>query len=305
MSNIILYHSKDLDGQLSRDITLRALARRKSRYATHCVGWDYGQPLPQLDDSGSPVNWNTADAIYVVDLSCEKLFNNPLMADKIVWIDHHRSAILKWGDKFKGLRIDGVAACRLCWQYFFNPDYHQLTADSFKGAGVDEPLIVELVGRYDVFDLSDPDVLASQYGLRALPPIGLKTAILHGLDGRDKLVHSAIEVGDAIVKYEDNLSKIWARERAHTIKWEGLTFCVMNGVKGSRAFQYAVCAQHDALMAWSFDGTEVHVSLYQTALNSHIDLSLVAVKYGGGGHKGACGFRVSLDAMTKILANGV
>jgi nanoRNase/pAp phosphatase (c-di-AMP/oligoRNAs hydrolase) len=33
----------------------------------------------------------------------------------------------------------------------------------------------------------------------------------------------------------------------------------------------------------------------------HHDLSQIAVRYGGGGHKGACGFRITLAQLAEIL----
>jgi nanoRNase/pAp phosphatase (c-di-AMP/oligoRNAs hydrolase) len=44
-------------------------------------------------------------------------------------------------------------------------------------------------------------------------------------------------------------------------------------------------------MGFYFDGQKYNVSLYHSPHNKQHDLSLIAVKYGGGGHKGACGFQ--------------
>jgi nanoRNase/pAp phosphatase (c-di-AMP/oligoRNAs hydrolase) len=40
-----------------------------------------------------------------------------------------------------------------------------------------------------------------------------------------------------------------------------------------------------------FDGKQWRVSLYHAPSKEHHDLSKIAVKYGGGGHRGACGFK--------------
>jgi nanoRNase/pAp phosphatase (c-di-AMP/oligoRNAs hydrolase) len=45
-------------------------------------------------------------------------------------------------------------------------------------------------------------------------------------------------------------------------------------------------------MVFSFNGTMWNVSLYQNTLTESPDLSVIAKKYGGGGHAGACGFMV-------------
>lgn len=59
---------------------------------------------------------------------------------------------------------------------------------------------------------------------------------------------------------------------------------------------------HDACFCWRFDGQVVSVSLYGVAWK-HVDLSVIATKYGGGGHRGACGFRVSLAQLNSILGS--
>lgn len=41
-----------------------------------------------------------------------------------------------------------------------------------------------------------------------------------------------------------------------------------------------------------FDGQKWNVSLYHAKHNTGIDLSKIAVKFGGGGHRGACGFQM-------------
>lgn len=57
---------------------------------------------------------------------------------------------------------------------------------------------------------------------------------------------------------------------------------------------------------WELRDGYVDVSLYHSPHeNKDYDLSKIAVKYGGGGHRGACGFRVSLkDAVNMGLLGG-
>jgi len=42
-----------------------------------------------------------------------------MMHQDLIWIDHHKSAMEKWDNGPEGYRIDGVAACRLAWQWSF------------------------------------------------------------------------------------------------------------------------------------------------------------------------------------------
>ena len=49
---------------------------------------------------------------------------------------------------------------------------------------------------------------------------------------------------------------------------------------------------HDALLKFNWTGLYWDVSLYHAKHRTDLDLSLIAAKYGGGGHRGACGFRI-------------
>jgi oligoribonuclease NrnB/cAMP/cGMP phosphodiesterase (DHH superfamily) len=101
VKTIIIYHRADFDGIFSREI-----ARRFFGDQAEYIGWDYGDPLPAVP----------AEAfVYMIDISVEGLMAH----EHLIWIDHHKSAIEKYPATIPGYRIDGVAACRLAWQYFF------------------------------------------------------------------------------------------------------------------------------------------------------------------------------------------
>jgi oligoribonuclease NrnB/cAMP/cGMP phosphodiesterase (DHH superfamily) len=255
--------------------------------------------------------WSLYDAIYIVDLSVDELMARPELRDKIVWIDHHKSAIEKWDatpsdaephpGAFQGLRIDGVAACRLCWAYFTWPSPPKSV---FVNREIQEPKLIRLAGEYDIWDHRDPNGKVLQFGLRALDEKGL-CALIHEeftSTGHSNL-NNAILAGKAIKSYSDKMADEYSSAYAQTLKWEGLTFCALNiGQRGnSDLLRGGIKPEHDACFAWRYTGKEVAVSLYHIEGKTHHDLSLIATKYGGGGHRGACGFRLTLDQLSKIL----
>jgi len=78
------------------------------------------------------------------------------------------------GYKFKGYRIDGVAACRLAWQYLKEKDPQWVThlngfpkKEDFIERRVIEPIAVRLAGEYDIWDKRDPNAELFQHGLRS------------------------------------------------------------------------------------------------------------------------------------------
>lgn len=99
---VVIYHKADFDGIFCREIA------RKFLPAAELIGWDYGDPEPEVGPE---------DALYILDLSVPGLMKHP----SLVWIDHHKSAIDKYPATIRGYRIDGVAACRLAWQWFIHP----------------------------------------------------------------------------------------------------------------------------------------------------------------------------------------
>lgn len=294
----VIYHDQDWDGILSREVCLFHLKQHYPDAFLDTFGWDYGRPVPDVD-------WNTYEQIYIVDLSVDELMARPELKDKIVWIDHHKSAIEKWGDKgLKGLWIDGVAACRLCWQYFL--DGGAASKEQYIRREVSEPELIRLAGEFDIWDHRDPRTKPLQFGLRALDEDTFLNFVRNQFKGNNFPIvnlQKVVELGEQIKSYTDKVSFEHAKACSHTVKWEGLTFCALNiGQKGnSDLLLGGLKPEHEACFAWRYDGKGVTVSLYHTPTNKEPDLSKIAVKYGGGGHKGACGFKLTLTQLDKIL----
>lgn len=337
MKNIaIIYHDADFDGKLSNEVCRFHLKRLHPDAAIHSYGWDYGRtvpapiPLAEVLKDHPSVQWEHYDAIFIVDLSVDELMARPELRDKIVWIDHHKSAIEKWDEKFdgadpldrpfKGYRIDGVAACRLCWQWFafdkgphgdprtHPSDNYLPTKQDFNDFNVTEPELIRLAGMYDVWDHRDPDGKALQFGLRALSDHSFRLLVEDefqhavGVGVSERLI-DAVKTGRGIKAYCDKQNDEYSATFSHTIQFEGLTFCALNiGQRGnSDLVRGGLKPEHQAIFAWRYTGKEVLVSLYHAPGHEDIDLSKIAVKYGGGGHKGACGFRCSLGKLDSIL----
>jgi uncharacterized protein len=104
MKTVVIYHSADFDGIFCREI-----ARKFLPPDTIFIGWNYGDPVEEIKNG-----INDEDRLYILDLSIDELMGHP----NLIWIDHHKSAIEKYPATIPGYRIDGVAACRLVWQWF-------------------------------------------------------------------------------------------------------------------------------------------------------------------------------------------
>lgn len=286
---VVIYHRADFDGIFCCEI-----ARKHLGELAEYIGWDYGDPLPVVPPE--------VDTIYMLDISIEGMMDDK----RLVWIDHHKSAIEKYAPIIiVGYRLDGVAACRLTWQWFshqaqgFDPHRIQLDPElpdkvDYVNRNVSEPLAVRLAGEYDIWDKRDPRAELFQHGLRSCE---LKTAWWGQLLSEDSLyceagVNFLLEAGRAIqyAKTQENESIINAY--GFDVEFEGLKFLACNHARfNSHLFLAGTKPEHDALLGFNWDGKRWRVSLYHAPGKEHHDLSKIATKYGGGGHKGACGFR--------------
>lgn len=285
---IVIYHSADFDGIFCYRIAKWFMAED----ATY-IGWDHGQEPIVIDEPH--------ELALVMDLppTCVANFDK---LENLVWIDHHRSAIEEFekSHNLAGYRIDGVAACRLAWQWFtrWNADGEQPsnlpTKEEFVNRTVSESLAVRLAGEYDVWDHRDERAMPFQLGLKSRPVEELPWGDMlreHGHLAASEL----IAAGRTIHGYFKNENAVLMKDRGFLIEMDGLRFLAVNaGQRGSGIFESMDVPEtgHDALMAFGYMNGQWTVSLYHAKHRTDLDLSRIAVKHGGGGHKGACGFRV-------------
>jgi hypothetical protein len=118
--------------------------------------------------------------------------------------------------------------------------------------------------------------------------------ILGNVTDNSITVDALLQGGEVLqyAKTKENASII--KEMGFTLHWEGLTFLACNAARyNSHLFTAGLTPEHDACFGFKWTGKDWSVSLYHAPGKEHHDLSLIAVKHGGGGHRGACGFRAT------------
>jgi hypothetical protein len=113
-------------------------------------------------------------------------------------------------------------------------------------------------------------------------------------------VAGTYQVADIVGAGTDAMNCLRKREgdimktRSFVSKFAGLNVLCLNTARcNSQTFAAKDVPEtgHDALLAFYFNGKSWFVSLYHAAHRTELDLSIIAKRYGGGGHRGACGFR--------------
>ncbi len=292
----VIYHSADFDGIFCREI-----ARKFLPADTEFIGWNFGDGPLAIPEG----------KIYVLDLPLDEPFGFKMpriqpedgWLNRVIWIDHHKSSIESHPTDIPGYRIDGVAACRLAWQWFrfqcgggellpTKNDYGVLLPGGERTPyQVSEPLAVRLAGEYDIWDKRDPHADTLQFALRSMPEDELPWKFLLSAQN-GHMFTDLIDKGRLIESYVRRMDEQIAKSCTFDLAWEGLNFLAINAVRcNSKTFEAAVQPKHDALLGFHTDGAKWTVSMYHAPHRKDLDLSAIAVKHGGGGHKGACGFR--------------
>ena len=267
------------------------------------IGYNYGQPI--LDLSGY-------DKVIMCDVSFPKdimYLEANCSNRKLIWIDHHVSAIndskidkFYQYDKTEGLRNTKFAACELTWKYFF-PDKEM-------------PEIVRLLGRYDCFGHKgtneEQKVLEFQYGARNYIT-NYKDAYKYlqmyfdreiNKDENNELINSIWTIGSNIYSYLCTEAKqvykngfpirfvIPHPEYIGEGQYKIVKFICINKERFN-PINFGINYhkdEYDGAACFYFDGNTYNFSLYND--NGEVDCSQIAKQYGGGGHRGAAGFRI-------------
>lgn len=321
MRNIyILYHSKDLDGycsgaiasmyfrkKLKEDGYIRdwlvefapdnphnaVLNYRKisflvsSKARIHLIGVDYGQEPPEIEFDSE---------VVLMDMSYSELFMRRMinMASKFTWIDHHKSSIEKLdvltkeqNEKFRYVLDRHYSACELAWYHFF-PDKHITPA-------------VTLLGKYDTWrgygtDEWNNNVMPFQMGMRQITGNAYEFPVILLEDNWGEEIPKIMMSGEQILKYQEA-----QYQRACAIAFEDKlcdyrALCMNIGGANFTAFKSVWDGKkHDIAVTFHYTGTNWKYSLFTD--KPEIDVSEIAKRFGGGGHKGAAGFTSEREIM--------
>lgn len=289
---MICFYHRDSDGRCAGAIVKYLFPE------TRMVSIDYKDDFPV--DLIKP-----AEVVIIVDFGPEPETMRKVI-DKIgiteacnlpylVWIDHHKTTLEKYkGFKFypdgkepAGIRRVGDSGCFLTWEYF-RPNKPM-------------PLIVRLVDDWDAWKHQmDPTTNYLQAGLTTinadpnnqefwanhLRDPTLPTEVMD--DFQLDLLAPILEKGKIITEQREISNRGLVAEWGFPVDWEGLHFCALNFGKGSSKIFDSVKDKYDGFITFIWDGNKYTCSLYSD--KPGIDVGMIALKYKGGGHRGAAGF---------------
>src|SRR5574343_569017 len=307
MSTHCFYHSADLDGHCSGAIVKHFVPEA----ILHPI--NYGDAFPW--DEIKP-----EDTIYMVDFCLQPFDDMEQLCDlcDVIWIDHHKTSLdFMQHRSIKGIQAIGHAACELAWTWF---SINQIAM----------PLAVTLLGRYDVWDHSDPRTLPFQYRMRMedMDPLKGEGAMekwrtlfdpfddggiyTEGAEGQYLYLSDLVREGELLLRYSDQENTKYARGYAFETFLDVIgripeddspiptrrlyAICINRGMTNSKAFDSVYDPEKHHLMI-TFCRLPFHKQTkggWTVSLYStrdDVDCGAIAKPFGGGGHKGAAGFQ--------------
>lgn len=322
MSKLHIFHHNDADGRLSAAIVIHALRTRvgtgdldKFDYAAYEMGYETKPDFSQIA---------TGDTVYVVDFSFKDDVFDQLIATGagIIWIDHHKSVVESRHSDLPGLRQfvnKGPAACELTWKYLFdeNPpsivwsigDYDSWAHKFKSSVAVNEACKADerLMDPVKWISLLNDDDCVGHLAESGQAMIRYRDGYCANLR---KAYGHQVCLWDSRW-YVGGLTKETGAPAAARVTPDAQPGALLNGIDpakytwaydcckcsyalnvqnfGSLAFGDELMSKYHFVIAYIHNGKEFVVSLYST--DSTIDCSVIAKAFGGGGHKGAAGFR--------------
>lgn len=282
------YHGTDCDGKCSA-FWVDKLAKHYDGDPKEFIPINYGKEFPFEFILPN-------EQVFIVDYSImpeemEKLLE---ITYDIIYIDHHISAIKRYENfpfHINGIRYDGIAGCMLTYCYLKHMTNGGLIPKKEFDISMteDAPMFTKYVADFDVWKFEyGEETKAFEMGLQLFDqdPTAANN-IWNELYNRYDYEWEIIKKGRTILQYQDNWAKKYCEHVGYEYEFEGHKCFVMNlAMISSDYFKSIDSNEYDMFIGFSYNGKTWNYSLR----SEKIDCSQIAMKYGGGGHRGAAGF---------------
>lgn len=254
--------------------------------------------------------------VFIVDYSIEpeEMWQLLSITKNVFWIDHHQSTIETYKDfkcDVKGIRITGagISGANLTWLYFkemCDENWKQVEKTGHKRVkallgryerGI--PMLAKYTAMWDTFSWdkkSEDHVKKFHYAFESYD-FDAMSLLLNGLNGdlgiyyQERLIDDMMEDGLAIEDYLSSTAKQYLRAYGFETTFEGhKVYAINRALINSDFFESIDASKYDMFIGFSFNGSMWEYQL-RSAEQDKVNVYELAVKYGGGGHPNAAGFR--------------
>ena len=270
MTRSICFHHNDPDGHASGAIVHYALGDSVT--------------LVESDYDDTPIPWDLveeAEQIIVTDFSFSVEEMQRLAEGReLIWIDHHKSAMAEFvgiADDWPGIRDISEAACVLTWKYYF-PEKSI-------------PRAIILIGDRDIWRWAEEDTGPFNEGLYNQNHKASNAAFWKPLFDEDSsTLEKMIKEGDLIRKVKLKDIDHIMTARSFKVEFEGYSTLAINIRGNGDIGNYGRDRGYEIVYTYADRIQTNGLATVVTLFSDKIDVSVIAKRYGGGGHAGAAGF---------------
>ncbi len=282
---MLIFHHNDLDGKCAA-FWCSFIKESNKKY----IEMNYNKPFPL-----NIIKLN--EKVYIVDFSINPKEMQKLLeiTKDVTWIDHHITAIEKLKDfeNLPGIRYkDSIGACALTYIYLnYSKKYDETDVLFYKEKFKEIPQFTKMISKWDTWTHQN------EYGIKEFI-LGCESENtqpssnfwMELYSGGSNIIKKVINNGKIIMKYRNQWAKELLEDYGFETEFEGHKCYAVNlGHCNSDYFKsVGGTEKYDILLPFVFDGKQWNVSLYSG--HNGVDVSVIAKKYGGGGHVGASGF---------------
>jgi nanoRNase/pAp phosphatase (c-di-AMP/oligoRNAs hydrolase) len=273
----VLYHASCTDGLGAKYAAWKKFGDTAAYFAIQ-----YNGPIPEMPEGSE---------VYIVDFSYPKAVLEEMMKvhKSVVVLDHHKSAEAD---------LRGMSCCKfdmtksgavLAWEYF-HPS----------------KVIPDLL-----LDIQDRDLW--KFKRLNSKPVHAGLQLLKGsMEAWDKLTKdphayfNLIETGKALLKQQDMKVDSVAKYKVKVVPFLGYNVGITNATDNASEIGNAICISKEydvdfAIIYCVTKDDDVLCSARSDVEGKNTDVSEFAKQFGGGGHRNAAGFKISLEILTKVL----
>jgi oligoribonuclease NrnB/cAMP/cGMP phosphodiesterase (DHH superfamily) len=270
MTKSICFHHNDPDGHASGAIVKYALGDSVT--------------LIESDYDGTPIPWDLvekAEQVIVTDFSFPvDVMKRLADGRELVWIDHHKSAMLEFegiADDWPGIRDIFEAACVLTWKYFFPKR--------------PVPRAIVLIGDRDIWRWAEEDTGAFNESVYNQDHNANNADFWKPLfDDNQAVLAKMIEEGAWLREISLRRVDHMMAARSFEVRFEAHNTLVVNTRGNGDVGNYGRDRGYEIVYTYVDEMQAGGLTTVVTLYSNKIDVSVIAKRFGGGGHAGAAGF---------------
>ena len=271
--DLIIYHADCSDGFGAAYAAWKCLGNRSEYYAAK-----HGSPPPDVSDK----------SVAILDFSYDNATTKLMIeeAKDLIIIDHHKSAMIELHD-ISNTHFDMTkSGAMLAWEYFH--------------PGKEPPKFIKYIQDRDLWKW---ELEYSKEFSAAFDMVPFEFEEFAKFED-DSVFDDAIKRGSYILAYSKTVVKKVC-EKAKPRKYDGQDVLVVNSSHWMSEIGSRLAPDCDFAVIWYYDheGRNIKVSL--RSFHDHTDVSEIAKKFNGGGHRSAAGFTLPGDTIVDDLFDRV